>query len=186
MSIPVVDHIECAARTAGQWATEADALAALDDVLERVGLFVVHKEVCGQLVQPRPCQAERTVRVDRVLTPMSRLREAGWHHGAIGIEAKRSGEKVGPPLAQMVDYGRSLFALSGGVRVWLDFVFLWPLPMQHGAIASFMAQNRLGSAWCHDGRLELFSGQDPALLRAWPNGRLIIGPGLNGKRTGSR
>ena len=67
-----------------------------------------------EIVQPRPGQVQRTVRIDRVLLPKLKLVTAGWTHGAIGIEAKRSGEKIGQPLAQMADL--PLLAVRGARR----------------------------------------------------------------------
>ena len=173
--------------TAGRWATEADSWAALDRILDSCGLFTVYREVAGEILQPRPGQRDRTVRIDRLLTPTAQLIGAGWRYGAVGVEAKRSGEKIGPPLAQIVDYGRSAFTIRGGLRVWLDWVFLWPLDKQHGTVASFMAQNRLGSAWTSPWRpLELYSGEG-RVLTVDRYGRPDIGPAVtNGKRTGSR
>jgi hypothetical protein len=176
--------------TAGSYPTEADALAALDRILDRCGMFHVYRELAGVLVQLRPGQTQTAVRIDRLLTPTARLEAAGWEDGAIGVEAKRSGVKLGPALAQMVDYGRSQFPCRGGVRVTPGWVFLWPCAKQHGTTASLMQQHRLGSVWYdHGGGLVFHTGEARVLtVRRYGNTwSAELGPGRsNGRRTGSR
>ncbi len=116
----------------------------------------------------------------------AKLKEAGWSYGVIGIEAKRSDIKIGPAISQCLDYGRSLFELAGGVRVWLDWVFLWPLDKQHEALASVMAQNRVGSRSGTTGLLDLFVGEG-RVLQVGHDGSIDVGRGVTyGKRAGSR
>lgn len=174
--------------TCGEWSDERDSVAALDEILgEHTDLFLIYREVRGQYLQLRPGQEDRQPRIDRLLTPNRKLMELGWCHGAIGIECKRSNEKIGPPLAQMTDYTRAVFALRdrGGVEIMPTWVFLWPLQKQHGFPASVMAQNRLGSAWAEYGRLHLYSGEQK-VLRISRSGEVEIGLAKNGRRTGSR
>lgn len=135
-----------AAITIGDWPTEQASVAALDARLDAAGLWRVHREVEGTLVQPRPGQRDKLVRIDRVLVPNQDAIERGWTHGIVGIEAKRSGVKIGHALAQAIDYGRSVWTLPGGFSVWLDWVFVWPIGEQKGTVASIMAQNRIGYA----------------------------------------
>lgn len=133
--------------TIGNWATEIDSEAAFDAAIG-TGNWTVYPQVWGTLVQPRPHQIDKRVRIDRILTPTSALLAAGWRHGVIGVEIKRSKEKIGPAIAQALDYGRSVWTLhqAGGSLVWLDWVFIWPMPKQSGAMASVCAQNRIGTA----------------------------------------
>jgi hypothetical protein len=176
--------------TAGTYSTEAAALQALDRILDACGLFHVHREKAGVLTQLRIGQTTTAVRIDRLLTPTSRLEAAGWEDGALGIEAKRSGEKVGPALAQMGDYLRSVFPCRAGVHVTPAWVFLWPCAKQHGTNASFMQQHRLGSVWHgYGGGLEFYTGEARVLtVRRHADGWTAEpGPGRsNGRRTGSR
>ena len=72
------DQYEGSITTAGNWSSEKDSAAALDEVLAGIDLFHVHTEVRGRLVQPRFCQDEQTVRIDRVLVPNRRLLKLGW------------------------------------------------------------------------------------------------------------
>lgn len=98
--------------TIGNWPTETESAAALDAVLDRVDLWKVYPEVTGTLSQPRPAQAQRSIRIDRVLVPNTRLLQLGWTHGVIGIEIKRSNIKIGPPIAQAMDYSRAGCCIS--------------------------------------------------------------------------
>lgn len=173
------------AYTAGQWATEAESAAAFDTAVDPE-LWRLHREVPGVLAQPRPQQPARTLRIDRVLVPTDRLINAGWQQGIIGCEIKRSGEKIGPPIAQAMDYSRAVWTLPGGFRVWLDWVFIWPMARQVGPIASVLAQNRIGSAESSEwDRLKLNSGGVNVIRVGW-NGDICIGSATNGAKVGSR
>jgi hypothetical protein len=185
---PTSSQYEGSVVTIGKWPTESESAAALDRHLASCRhLFNVYPECRGELLQPRYGQKSKTVRIDRILLPRPPLIEAGWTHGALGLEVKRSGEKVGPALAQMTDYGRSAWIITvGRVKVWLDWIFLWPLDEQFGTVASMMAQNRLGSAWSSGWYcLNLYSGQ-AKVLRVDHRGRPDIGAAANGLQTGSR
>lgn len=174
------------AYTIGSWASEADSAAALDRMLETLDLWHVHKEVPGVLTHPRPRQIDRTVRIDRILIPNTRLCALGWTHGAIGIEIKRSGMKIGHPIAQAMDYGRSVWSLPAGIKVWLDFVFIWPMPPQHGPVASILAQNRIGSAYTDQWNpFRLRAGQE-TLMEIRSDGAIAIGHVSAGRKVGSR
>ena len=112
--------------------------------------------------------------------------EAGWRYGAIGIECKASGMKVNTGLAQMLDYGRSVWRVGPAqVGVWLDWVLLWPLPATGGFAGSYMAQNRLGSAISTDSKpLEFNSGNN--ILSVYRDGSVRVGACRNGLKVGSR
>jgi hypothetical protein len=131
--------------TAGDWLTELESASALDERLAACQLFVGYEEIAGVLVAPRPDQVNKTVRIDRVLLPTRRLREAGWGLGAIGIEIKRSGEKIGPPLAQAMDYVRAAWRVDG-LWIQLGAVFVWPIDKQYGPLTSVLTHNRVGTA----------------------------------------
>ena len=173
--------------TTGDWRDETASTAALDRVLSELGLWKVYREVSGVLLQPRPYQAaQRGLRIDRLLLPTTRLLDLGWTHGAIGIECKRSGVKIGPPLAQLVDYSRAVWVLpENGIRVWCDWVFLWSMERQHGPLASFLAQNRIGCARSNGwNRLQLKCGETN-LIRITDDD-IQIGAGVVGTKVGSR
>lgn len=172
--------------TSGDWLTEYDSAAAFD-VAADTDLWTIHREVRGVLAQPRPHQVDKTLRIDRVLVPTARLIQAGWTHGIIGCEIKRSNVKIGPAIAQAMDYSRGVWTLDpSGFRVWLDWVFIWPMGKQYGTTASVLAQNRIGSAtsdkWV---RLHLKSGEN-TVLRLGYDGTISIGAATNGAKVGSR
>ena len=125
---------------------------------------------------------------DRILTPTPRLVDLGWRHGVIGVEIKRSGEKIGRPIAQAMDYTRAVFTLQdhGSIKVALDLVFVWPMVKQGGTIASILAQQRVGSA--HSDRwtaLHLASGECN-VITIGHDGEVRIGEVVNGRKVGSR
>lgn len=162
--------------TVGEWATEQESAAVFDAAVgDR--WWTVYREVSGVLLQPRPAQTDGALRIDRVLIPKKPLIDAGWKHGAIGVELKRSGEKIGPPISQAIDYSRGAFTIPrfGGVRVVLDWVFIWPVASQGGTTASLMAQNRLGSAEpvgrSYAPSVRFKPGSQPALIEiGWDGG----------------
>lgn len=169
------------------YATEAEACVAFDAAVASTGLFHIHREVRGTLTQPRPGQVDKTVRIDRILIPAQRLIDLGWRHGIVGVEIKRSGVKLGPALAQAMDYTRSTFTLEGGdfliVPTW---VLVWPAENEHGPMASVMAQNRVGvvesNKWA---TLRLRVGE-MTLLHVSSTGEVRIGSQSAGRKVGSR
>lgn len=174
--------------TLGSWQDEKAAESALDAILgEHANLWNVESEVWGRLIQPSVGQADQAVRIDRVLTPKADLINLGWKHGAIGIECKRSGEKIGPAIAQAADYSRSLFELQKNhVRVWLNMVFIWPMSAQHGALASILYQQRIGSAYSHNWtKLRLKVGEH-GVLRIGRDGVVEVGGAPTQRKVGSR
>lgn len=66
------------------------------------------------------------------------------------MECKKTGEKPGRPLSQAIDYTRSVFDFTHGFMIMLRWVFVWPLEKQHGALASIMAQNKVGGIQYED------------------------------------
>ena len=81
-----------------QWDTEEEAAAEFDRRIKACGLFEhTFSEVRGYYIAHRPNREDKDARIDRVLIPGSRLRDAGWGM-TIGIEIKKSG----------ADYGRSV------------------------------------------------------------------------------
>jgi hypothetical protein len=134
--------------TCGNWMDEDASKAAFDDLVGRTECFQVYPEVRGHYVQPRiGCDGKSFPQIDRLLVPTKRLIAAGWVHGPIGVEIKRSGMKLGHLLCQSLDYSRSVWHFKPGYHVMCEFVFVWPVEKQAGDIASIMAQNRVGTAW---------------------------------------
>lgn len=175
--------------TFGAYATEEEAAVALDDVLASCGLWVAYSEVRGSLCQPRPTQGGKGMRIDRLLIPTPKLISLGWAHGVIGVEIKKSGVNIGPPIAQAMDYSRTAWVLDhlGGIRVWLDWVFIWPMPAQGNTVASILAHNRIGSASTSRYQLlHLQCGSGQNLITISHSGDIRIGAGASGRKAGSR
>jgi len=147
--------------TTGAWTDEQTAANAFDGCVEhheRSNLLRVYREMRGTLIQPRCCQHDRAVRIDCVLIPTPKF--AGWTLGAVGLEFKKSGMKIGKPVSQMLDYSRALWKLPpSGISIALDWVFLWPAEKEHGDLASLFAQQRIGTAFPSYGGVDFFAGE---------------------------
>ena len=144
--------------TCGTYDAETDAAAAFD-ALVPTDLFTIHRQVYGHLTWALHGQREGTrVIIDRVLEPTDDAIHLGWTHGLLGIELKRSHEKVGRPINQMLDYLRSTFNLhSEPVR--LGYALLWPYHGPGGGkMESVFHGQRLGYAFPGEDRLELHRG----------------------------
>lgn len=94
----------------------------------------------------RPGQDLQTPRIDRILLPNSRLKEAGWTLGPIGVELKRSGTKLGPPFCQLVSYSHATFKI-GNTWIVPEWYFLWPAERLTGPLQSILAGQRCGGAY---------------------------------------
>lgn len=172
--------------TTGPWVTEAESVAAFDQAVEDVGMFRSYTEVQGHYVQPRIGQPLCTPRIDRILVPTGELIGQGWHHGPVGVECKRSGEKIGPPIAQMVDYSRAVWEIRRGIWIMVQWVFLWPMDIPHGPIASILAQQRLGNVQTTATERLMFHSGQQLIGRFCRDGTIDIRPGTSGCKAGSR
>lgn len=181
-----MDHAVNSPYTTGDWTTEHDSAAAFDAAIG-TDLWKIHREVSGVLTQPRPHQVIQGVRIDRLLIPTDKLLGAGWNQGIIGCEIKRSNVKIGPPIAQAMDYSRAIWTLRpSGIRVWLDWVFIWPMGKQMGTTASVLAQNRIGSASADSWTRIHFKCGENNIIRVGRDGDIAIGACTNGAKVGSR
>lgn len=143
-----------AERTSGNYRTEEEAAAAVDQLLRTVSdLFSFDSEVNG--VCHSFHSGSRPVRIDRVLFPRRKLIDLGWSSGAIGIEIKKSGHPAGPVVAQAEDYMQSIFTFSSGVSVALNSVFIFPGFSCGGIVQSILAQRRIGFVVERRGRFGL-------------------------------
>lgn len=169
------------------FATEAESAVEFDRIAQASNLFTIYQEVPGTLIQPRPAQRERTVRIDRILVPNTNLLAAGWTRGIIGVEIKRNSEQIGPYIAQAMDYSRSVWTLpTSHFQVMLDWVFVWPIPKQMGPMASLMAQNRVGTATSDNWTPLQFKAGENNVLRVNNDGTVRIGAQGIGRKVGSR
>ena len=105
----------------------------------------------------------------------------------IGIEVKRSGEKVGKPLSQMIDYRRAGYKTRAGRFIVLDYVCLYPWEgALGGPLLSIETQQHLGHAYVNPlGHLIVANGKN--IILATKGDRYVIGdPIVSGRRIGRR
>lgn len=130
----------------GSYVDEAEGLIDFDERVKRSGLFRSMAEVRGELVHTLPGTEDKTMRIDRILFPTEKLIACGWKHGYVGVEAKKPGEKMGPALAQALDYMRTAFiSQQNGARIMLNWIVLWPFEAPSGPTESVLAQNRIAT-----------------------------------------
>jgi hypothetical protein len=173
--------------TSGSWATETEAARDLDERLNTIGCFRVFKEVRGYYVQPRVGCDDEQPRIDRILIPEKSLVEKGWMLGAVGIECKVSGKKLGPVVSQCMDYSRAVFTLpTNQIRICVSWVFIWSTLSIKGNLASLMAQNCVGEA--RGGSYELFrlGTAGGHILEVMTDGYISVRNPACGRKVGSR
>jgi len=148
-------------------------------------MFKMWREVRGTYIQPRIGTIRNEARIDLILGPTPKLIAAGWCHGFIGVECKRTNTKIGPPISQMLDYGRAVWHLPpSGFRIMLNYVFLWPMKPLGGPIESIMMQNCLGSLSEYNGTLHFQTGH--AHVADVSPDKASIGQRPEGRKSGSR
>jgi len=168
----------------GEWSTEEDSAAEFDRRIEACGLFErVFKEVEGYYLAFRPNRQQRGARIDRILLPNKKLRDAGWSK-VIGVEIKRSGEKIGKPLAQAIDYTYCAWNVG---HYWMlaENVFLWPFPKQTRALESVMLQNGVGVVY-DSPRTPLVFQLERQVIRIEKDGQFRVAAAASGTKVGSR
>jgi len=190
MSTASVEILETCDRTTtcGDWVTEKESALAFEALVEHSGCFKNnYHEVYGALMQPRPQQKDVRVRIDRILIPSTKLLDAGWAEGAIGVELKRSGEKIGRPISRMIDYQRAVWCLEPScVQIYVKWIFLWPVLGCAGNFASVLAQNCLGTVHTRNSHSLYFQSGAVTVLYIGDDGQPSLGFPKNGARTGSR
>jgi hypothetical protein len=173
--------------TWGPWPDERAAEDELVAFLEASRLFVVYRQVVGRPLWTHCFQAPQGVRADLLLIPSERLLKAGWEGGAIVIEVKRPGEKIGPGCSQLIDYMNSAWRLpeSGGVMIVPSFGFLFPARKQQGPLASVMAHQHVGTACLDHDWLHCWCGES-RVLSITAAGNVRLGRLDFGHRVGAR
>ena len=127
------------------WPDEKAAQAFLVDFLTGNRYFEVRSQVGGVPWASHVFQRAQTVRADILLLPRKNADEVGWNHGALIIEIKKSGTKLGPPLSQLLDYMNCHF-LVNGIAIMPSYGFLFPALSPHGPLASLMTHQHIGTA----------------------------------------
>lgn len=174
------------AYTIGDYADEATSKAALDALVKASACFRSYSEVTGFPIQARLGSELKGLRIDRILTPTDQFVKAGWRHGPIGIEVKKSGHKFGPGLSQLLDYSRAAWEIKPGYHILVELLFLWPVEKQAGTVASIMAQNRVGTVCSTKWTPLKFCVGESVVLRFDANWNPKIANLNCGKRSGSR
>lgn len=167
----------------GEWRTEADAAAELDRRLDASGLFNVYKEVDGIYLFNKPNKPNRTARIDRILSPRKILQDAGWTR-VVGVEIKKSGEKIGKAIAQASDYMDCAWKI---LNYWVlaENIFLWPFERQHCSIESVMLQSGIG-ALSGNRYTPLTFHLEKSVIRIEHNGVFSVSAPTSGMKLGSR
>lgn len=176
-------------RSCGTFNDEPTACRWLDEILNDSGLWNVYPEVRGWLLQPKANSDKKTMRIDRIITPRKKLIDMGFNLGAVGVEIKASGVKIGPAISQVLDYSRTAFELrSNHVCVWLQWVFIFPFNNPKCGLESVMSQNRIGVAVPSYRGGILFSSPTQTILEHDGSGNILSGPTMpdNGRKAGSR
>ena len=185
----------------GDWQDEASSAAEFDRRIQASGLFRSYAEVRGYYMAFRPNRQDRTARIDRMLVPTERMIDLGWRR-CVGVELKRSGEKIGRPLAQAIDYTYCAWNLADNARtravvasgakssipdMWImaENVFLWPFPKQVRALESVMVQNAVGVIY-ETPRAPLVFQLDRKVIVAGEDGSVRVQPPTSGTKAGSR
>lgn len=186
MTAPFVEHTRWEEACPG-YDTEAAGLIDFDQRIERSGLFTVYREVRGALLHPLPNSEDKSMRIDRILMPTSKLLGCGWNHGFIGVEAKAPGEKMGPALNQAMDYMRSVFysPMHHG-RIMLNWVVLWPFEKPSGPTESVLAHHRIGTCAPRPNSLHFWATGKSLLYHSYRDDRTEIRPTDTIRKNGSR
>jgi hypothetical protein len=140
-SVQVATHLTC-----GDFDTEVKACNAFDWIIGQSELFRVYREVEGRYVGGRPSVEDKQPRIDRILVPTKEVIDAGWKHGPIAVEIKKSGVPLGRVVAQSLDYANAVFQIQPGFHIWCEWLFIFPLDPPKSDVESIMAQFRIG--WC--------------------------------------
>jgi hypothetical protein len=185
-------------KTSGNYISESESEKALDEALERSQYFAIFREVEGVYIQPRPFTEDEGARIDRLLIPRPQLIKAGWHLGAIGIEIKKSGHKIGKIISQCLDYSRCVWQIPGrgnlsGLCVFAKWVFVFPLNLHEGCestanmgdIISIMSQNRIGRIVIYKDEIS-FIDASTGVIRISSDKTVIVKQPLSGNKRGSR
>jgi hypothetical protein len=178
------DEIDRSRPSFGDWTDEVASAAEFDRRVDACGLFErVFREVEGFYMAHRPNRQGKDARIDRVLLPGRKLRDAGWSR-VIGVELKRSGEKIGRPLAQAIDYTYCAWNVA---HYWMmaENVFLWPFPKQHRALESVMLQNAVGVVY-ESKHCPLVFQLEKRVIQIGRDGTVQVQAPTSGVKVGSR
>ena len=135
--------------TCGYFSTEAIACEFFDKFMAGNQFFVPESEVQGRRLydaQPiDPAASWQGLRIDRILHPTINAVQAGWQHGPIGVEIKKSGIKLGGVVAQVAEHRTTVFRskLMNNTRIMPILFSIFPAERLLGDIASVCAQSNI-------------------------------------------
>jgi hypothetical protein len=171
---------------------ERDAEDWLYAFLLSTGLFHIHRQVHGvQLFRHQRQEIHGNIRCDLLLLPRDpQIIDAGL--GAMIVEVKRAGVKIGPGISQMTDYLRCVFSVDS-IDIKPRMGFLFPCAKQALLNASWMQQQHIGGIFIehpteHNGhtlKLNFYSGEQ-RLMTISQHGKLTVKKMLSGRKAGSR
>jgi hypothetical protein len=134
---------------------EPQAKKYLEGIIPRE-FFNIYKECKGeiQFIKPikqlyinwKKTKIPKYMKIDYILEPTEKLLKAGWEIGCIGVEVKRTNERMyGKILSQIFDYQNCLFEITGNNnKIPLSMIFLFPYERFYGLMASIMLQEGIG------------------------------------------
>jgi len=134
---------------------EPQAKKYLEEIIPRE-YFNIYKECKGdiQFIKPikqlyikwKKTKIPEYLKIDYILEPTEKLIDAGWELGCIGVEVKRTNERMyGKILSQIFDYQNCFFKLPGNKnKIPLSMIFLFPYERFYGLMASIMLQEGIG------------------------------------------
>lgn len=170
--------------TCDNFSDEETAEQWLYDFLLATNCFSLFRQQPGVPIYRHADQQWHDVRCDILAIPAPKC---GIDLGAIVFEVKRSGEKIGGPLNQMLDYLRTVFPVRNQIGIIPTIAFLFPCEKQHGPVASIMQNQHMGTAARSYKRgLVCFSGEQK-LLEFDSSGNLTFATTMrSGKKMGAR
>jgi len=174
--------------TIGNFKTELDAYKEFDEVIESTDVFRLYKQVEGRVIFHHHWKEDkRNLIIDRVLIPTQKTQDAGWTLGIIGVEIKKSGVKIGPPLAQSEDYLDAVwFITKAKLAIHLSHVFIFPCGELHNNMASVCAQSHLGQFNLTRYKIHIKTGESTLFYYNIITDEISCKDNVNGKRIGSR
>lgn len=176
--------------TKGSFQTELEAEDFLCNSAAVNTWFSVYRQVRAKPLFSHPSKSSVTekYRFDVLLLPSSEIVAAGWKSGAVVIEVKKSGVKLGPCYSQAFDYVNSCavgLSMLGGVLIIPSYCFVFPSRTDGGPVASLQTQNRFGCAFVDDyGKWEFYSGH--TMVCRFDEQTFEVGKQDAGNKTGSR
>ena len=98
-------------QTSGSFKTEKEAEDFFCEFMTLTERFFVYRQVSGVPIHHHHLQMVQNIRCDVLLLPKEK-NGSKLKCGALVIEVKKSGEKIGPGISQMHDYLNSVFTLE--------------------------------------------------------------------------